>query len=98
MALTKTTTEDKIEVVGDFKLVHVRTATIVKEDGTELSRAYHRKVLNPGELDKDNKLVDTDLSKESAEVKGICNTVWTTDVKEAWRKDLVANLPPGFSP
>ena len=98
MALTKTTTEDRIEVVGDFKLVHLRTATIIKEDGTELSRTFARKVLDPGDLDKDNKLVDRDISSESSEVQTICNTVWTADIKEAWRQDLVSRLPPGFSP
>ena len=98
MALTKTTTEDRIEVVGDFKLVHLRTATIIKEDDTEISRTFVRKVLDPGDLDKDNKLVARDISSESSEVQTICNTVWTTDIKEAWRKELVANLPSGFSP
>ena len=98
MALTKTTIEDRIEVVGDFKLVHLRTATIIKEDDTEISRTFARKVLDPGDLDKDNKLVARDISSESSEVQTICNTVWTTDIKEAWRKELVANLPSGFTP
>ena len=98
MALTKTQIDDRIEVVGDYKLVNIRTATVIKDDGTEISRSFHRKVLDPGALDKDNKLVARDISSESSEVQTICNTVWTDDIKEAWRKDLVSRLPPGFSP
>jgi len=91
MALTKTTEEDKIEVVGPYKHIQIRTATVVKEDGTELSRSFHRKVLNPGRLDASDNLVDTDTSSESAEVKGIASTVWTTDVKNAWKAKLIAD-------
>ena len=98
MALTKTQTEDRIEVIGDFKLVHLRTATIIKDDGIEISRTFNRKVLDPGDLDKDNKLVDRDISSESTQVQAICNTVWTTDIKEAWRLELINNLPSGFTP
>ena len=91
MALTKTQVEDKIEVVGDYKHIQIRTATIIKEDGTELSRSLHRKVLNPGTLDGSDNLVDTDTSSESAEVKGIASAVWTTDVKNAWKAKLIAD-------
>ena len=77
MALTKTTDEDKIEVVGDYKAVQIRTATIIKEDGVELSRSFHRKVLHPGTLDGSNNLIDTDVSAESDAVKGITSSVWT---------------------
>ena len=92
MAITKTIEEDKIEVVGPYKHVQVRTATVIKEDGTELSRSFHRKVLNAGTLNgaKDT-LVDTDLSSESAEVRGIATTVCTTDVKNAWKTKLIAD-------
>ena len=93
MALTKTTVEDKIEVVGDYKHIQVRTATVIKEDGTELSRSFHRKVLTPGTLDGSDNLVDTDISSESAEVKGIAATVWTTDVKNAYKAKLIADKP-----
>ena len=93
MALTKTTVEDKIEVVGDYKHIQVRTATVIKEDGTELSRSFHRKVLTPGTLDGSDNLVDTDTSSESTEVKGIASTVWTTDVKNAWKARLIATKP-----
>ncbi len=91
MALTKTTVEDKIEVVGDYKHIQVRTATVIKEDGTELSRSFHRKVLTPGTLDGSDNLVDTDTSSESTEVKGIASAVWTTDVKNAWKAKLIAD-------
>ena len=98
MSITKTNADDQIEIVGDFKHVQIRTASIIKEDNVEIHRAFSRRILTPGDLDKDNKLVDTDLSKESAEVRGVCNTVSTADVKESWRKELVANLPKGFTP
>ena len=95
MALTKTTEEDKIEVVGDYKHIQIRTATVIKEDGVELSRSFHRKVLDPGELDASDNLVNTDISGESAEVQGICNTVWTSTVKDAWKAKLIADKSGG---
>ena len=91
MALTKEIIEDKIEVVGDYKHIQVRTATVVKEDGNELSRSFHRKVLDPGKLDDSNNLVDTDTSSESEEVKGIAASVWTHAVKDAWKAKLIAD-------
>ena len=91
MALTKTTEEDKIEVVGPYKAVQVRTATVIKEDSNEISRSFHRKVLNPGTLDSSNNLVDSDVSAESAEVIGITSTVWTQAVKDAWKAKLIAD-------
>ncbi len=93
MALTKETLEDKIEVVGDYKHIQIRTATIIKEDGKELSRTFHRKVLHPGKLDGSNNLVDPDVSAESTEVKAIANAVWTSTVKDAWKAHLIANKP-----
>ena len=94
MALTKTTEEDKIEIVGPYKHVQVRTATVIKEDGTELSRSFHRKSITPGTLDGSDNLVDTDVSGESAEVKGISATVWTQAVKDAWKAKLIADKLP----
>lgn len=91
MALTKTTEEDKIEVVSEYKHIQVRTATVIKEDGKELSRSFHRKVLVCGELDASNNFVDTNISAESTEVKGIANTVWTQSVKDAYKANLIAN-------
>ena len=78
MSLTKEIIEDKIEIVGEYKAVQVRTATVVKEDDVELTRSFTRKVLQP----------DADISKESSEVQGICNAVWTDDVKKAYKDHL----------
>ena len=98
MALEETIEYDKIEVVGQYKTVQVRKATVIKKDGVELTRTYERFVLNPGELDASDNLVDNPLSKESDgitdiadEVKIVCNAVWTTTVKNAWRANLIAN-------
>ena len=74
MALTKETQIGKIEVVGQYKSVQVRTDTVVMEDGEELSRKYHRHALMP----------DADISAEHAEVKAICNVVWTQAIKDAY--------------
>ena len=71
MALSKTTEDDKIEIVGPYKAVHVRTATVIKEDSKELSRSYHRRVLHPGTLDDSDNLVETDVSSESQEIQDI---------------------------
>ena len=86
MAITKETVEDKIEVVGDYKNVQIRTATVIKEDGVEISRSFHRKVLECVSSVKDGSSwthTDTNVSGESTEVQGICNAVWTTTVKNA---------------
>ena len=91
MALTESIEYDKIEVVGQYKFVQVRKATVIKKDGVELTRAFHRHGLVPGSLDKSDNLVDTDLSSEPAEVSAICNAVWTTDVKAAWKAKLIAD-------
>jgi len=93
MALTKTQIEDKIEVVGDYKHIQVRTATVIKEDGKELSRSFHRKVLVPGALDASDNLVDTDISSEDADVQAICNAAWTTQVKADFKAHLIATKP-----
>ena len=79
MALSETIEYDKIEVVGIYKAVQIRKATVIKKDGTELTRAYERYVLQAGTLDGNDALVDTDISSEPAEVQAICNAVWTTD-------------------
>ena len=95
MAITKTTENDKIEVVKRWN-VQVRTATVIKEDDVELTRKFSRKVLTPGTLkggdgaDKDT-LVDTDLSSEDADVKAIAEAAWTSQVKTDYTAFLVAN-------
>ena len=91
MALTESIEYDKIEVVGLYKAVQVRKATVIKKDGEELTRSYHRYVLQAGTLDASDNLVDTDLSNEPAEVSAICTAVWTSDVKAAWKAKLIAD-------
>ena len=90
MALTETIEYDKIEVVGQYKLVQVRKATVIKKDDVELTRSFERYVLHPGSLDASNNLVDTDLSGEPSEVQAVCNAVWSTSVKDAWKASLIA--------
>ena len=91
MALTERCENDKIEVVGQYKAVQVRCATIIERDGTEVTRSFHRHVLHPGTLDENDALVDTDLSGEDADVAAIATAAWTDAVKEAWRLKLVAD-------
>ena len=92
MAITKTLENDKIEVVKKWN-IQVRTATVLKEDGTELTRSFHRKVLVPGTLDASDNLVDTDISGEDADVQAIANAAWTTQVKADYKAFLIANKP-----
>ena len=92
MALTERFENDKIEVVGQYKSVQVRNATIIERDGVEVSRSFHRHVLQPGVLGVGvTTLVDTDISGEDTDVQAICNAVWTDEVKEAWRLKLVGD-------
>jgi hypothetical protein len=91
MAITKTIEVDKIEIIGEHKALQVRTATIIKEDGTELNRSFSRKVLHPGILDASDNLVDTDVSAEDADVKAVATAVWTDSVKTAWKNKLIAD-------
>jgi len=98
MALTETIEYDKIEVVGQYKNVQVRKATVINKDGVELTRSFERFVLNPGTLDGSDNLVDNPLDKEPDgttaivdEVKAVCNAVWTTSVKNAWKTKLIAD-------
>tara|TARA_R110002020_G_scaffold311232_1_gene526881 strand:+ start:1649 stop:1897 length:249 start_codon:yes stop_codon:yes gene_type:complete len=78
--LTEQTIQDKIEIVGDFKHIQVRTATVIKRDDVEISRAFSRHVVAP----------DADITGESAEVKAICNAVHTQAVKDAYAAHLAA--------
>ena len=89
MALTEQTVQDKIEVVGDYKAVQVRTATVIKKDGVEISRSFHRHVLHPS-TKASGSWADTDISGESAEVQAICNAVWSDVVKTAYQKMMDA--------
>ena len=80
MALTERTVEDKIEIVGDFKHIQIRTATVIERDGVEISRSFHRHVVAP----------DADITGESAEVQAICAAVHTDEVKAAYAAHLAA--------
>ena len=98
MALTESIEYDKIEVVGIYKAVQVRKATVIKKDGTEMARSFERYVLQAGTLDASDNLVDNPLDKEPdgvtaipAEVSAICTAVWTNDVKAAWKAKLIAD-------
>ena len=100
MALTESIEYDKIEVIGQYKVVQVRKATVIKKDGVELTRSFNRFVLDPGTLDETDNLVDNPLTKEpdgttdiADEVKAICNAVWTSTVKDAWKAKLIADKP-----
>jgi hypothetical protein len=84
MALTEETVQDKIEIVGDYKILQVRTATVIKRDGVEISRSFHRHVVAP----------DADITGESAEVRAICTAVHTDAIKEAYAAHLAAQVLP----
>ena len=98
MALSESTEYDKIEIVGQYKYVQVRKATVIKRDETEISRSYERFILYPGTLDGSDNLVDNPLDKEpdgttviADEVKAICTAAWTTSIKDAWKAKLIAD-------
>ena len=100
MALTESIEYDKIEIVGQYKHVHVRKASVIKKDGKEITRSFERFVLDPGTLNESDNLVNNPLTKEpdgatdiADEVKAICNAVWTTSVKNAWKAKLIADKP-----
>ena len=93
MALTESIEYDKIEIVGTYKNVQVRKAHVVKKDGVELARSFERHALCIGLLDESDNLVDTDISSEPSEVQAVCNAVWTTDIKAAYKSFLIANKP-----
>ena len=81
MALTEETVQDKIEVTGDYKILHVRTATVIKRDGTEISRSFSRHIVKPN-------ISADDLANESTEVQAICNAVHTDAIKTAYATHL----------
>ena len=83
MAITKETEISRIEVVGPYKQVQVRTDTVIKEDDKEISRSAHRHTLDP----------DMDISNQNDEVKAVCNTVWTDAIKNKWQ-EYQESLPP----
>ena len=92
MAITKETVVDKIEVL-EMGQVQVRTATIIKEDSTELSRTFHRHVLQPS-TKNDDAWEDTDISGEDTRVQAICTATWTEDVKTAYQTMIDSQSTP----
>ena len=100
MALTESTEYDKIEIVGEYQAVQVRKATVIKRDGEVISRAFNRYILSCGDLDASDDFVDNPLDKEPdgvtsipSQVSAICNAVWTSEVKAAWKAKLIADKP-----
>ena len=98
MALSESIEYDKIEVVGVYKHVQGRKATVIKKDDVELTRSFFRFVLEPGTLDASDNLVDNPLDKEpdgttaiADEVKAVCNAVWTDAIKASWKAKLIAD-------
>ena len=98
MALTESTEYDKIEIIGEHTKVQVRKKNVVKKDGVEIAASYERYVLEIGTLDASDNLVDNPLDKEPDgvtdipdKVKNVCNAVWTTDVKAAYKTYLIEN-------
>ena len=88
MALTEETVEDKLEVVGDFRMIQVRTATVIKKDGVEISRSFHRHVVAPN-------ISDDDLAKESVDVQALAKQFHTTSLKADYEKHLEDNKAGG---
>ena len=90
MALTERFENDKIEIVGQYKAIQVRRATVIERDGVEINRSFHRHVLQPGTVGVGtDQLTDTDISGEDADVQAICNAAWTDAIKESYRIKLV---------
>jgi len=92
MALTETKEYDKIEIVSQYKFVQVREATVIKKDGVEISRTFHRFCLPPGDIDTNKNWTDTDISGAPDEVKSICAAVWTDAVKTSYKQHLIEHL------
>lgn len=102
MAITKTIVYDKKEIIGDYAHLQIRKATVLKEDGKELTRSFERYVLNPGTLDSSDNLVDNPLDKEPdgataipQEIKDLCAVIWTTEIKNAWKAKLISDKTSG---
>ena len=83
MALTEETVQDKIEIVGDYKIIHIRTSTIIKRDNTEISRSFSRHVVAP----------DADVSGESADVQALAAQFHTQEIKDAYVAHLAEVAP-----
>ena len=102
MAITKEIIYDKKEIIGDYSLLQIRKASVIKEDSKEISRSFERYVLDPGTLDASDNLVDNPLDKEPdgvtaipQEIKDICAVIWTTTIKNAWKAKLISDKSSG---
>ena len=98
MSLSESIIYDKIEIVGEYKSIQVRKNNLVKKNNEIIASNFHRYVLNPGTLDNENNFIDNPLDKEPDgttaipdDIKAICNLVWTTEVKNAYKAILIAN-------
>ena len=102
MAITKEIIYDKKEIIGDYSLLQIRKASVIKEDSKELTRSFERYVLDPGTLDASDNLVDNPLDKEPdgvtaipQEIKDLCAVIWTTTIKNAWKAKLISDKTSG---
>ena len=98
---TEKTEYDKIEIVGDYKAIHVRKVNFVLKDNVAISSTFERYVLNPGTIDSSDNFVDNPLAKEPdgvtdipADIKSVCSIMWTTSVKDSYKAFLIANKLP----
>ena len=97
MSITKEIIYDKKEIVGDYAILQIRKASVIKEDNKEITRAFERYILDPGTLDASDNLVDNPLDKEPdgvtaipQDIKDICAVIWTTEIKNAYKAKLIS--------
>ena len=102
MAITKEIIYDKKEIVGDYAILQIRKASVIKEDNKEITRSFERYILDPGTLDDSDNLVDNPLDKEAdgvtaipQEIKDLCAVIWTTTIKNAWKAKLISDKTSG---
>ena len=97
MSITKEIIYDKKEIVGDYAILQIRKASVIKEDNKEITRSFERYILDPGTLDASDNLVDNPLDKEPdgvtaipQDIKDICAVIWTTEIKNAYKAKLIS--------
>ena len=102
MSITKEIIYDKKEIVGDYAILQIRKASVIKEDNKEITRSFERYILDPGTLDASDNLVDNPLDKEPdgvtaipQDIKDICAVIWTTTIKNAWKAKLISDKSSG---
>ncbi len=91
MAITKEIIVDKLEIVGEYKKIHLREATVVSEDGIEIARNFHRRIISPS---GSNTVISASLATETLETKSVANVVWTDTVKGAYNAFLTGSSSP----